>query len=351
MGGYTAHMNAFQKERLGWLNYGSSPAIQTVTATGDYFVANYENGTAGPKALKIWNPNTNTYYYVEERAGLGFDSGVAPGVVMHTGSPTVANSSYQVDLDPMSSAFSSTLGVGQMFSDNTLGLRVTTVTTSTDGALMHVDFGSATCSASSPNVWLAPSYQVAAPGYPASYTVNVTNNDSAACSPASFNISAAVPAGWSASAPGISSLSPGASASITLSATASSGSLGTFSFPVTAANSNSGYYASAAAYLDVTNSLTVSTTATASGSKGSRSIGVNVSVGADSMTVAGASVTVTLTSPTGVVKTTTTTTTSEGTAYVKYSLRAKDPSGTYTLKAMATKGSLTGSSTTTVTVP
>ncbi len=27
----TGHLNAFQKERLGWLNYGSSPAIQRVT--------------------------------------------------------------------------------------------------------------------------------------------------------------------------------------------------------------------------------------------------------------------------------------------------------------------------------
>jgi hypothetical protein len=40
-GGIVAHMNAFQKERLGWLNYGVSPGIQTVTTTGEYWIDAY----------------------------------------------------------------------------------------------------------------------------------------------------------------------------------------------------------------------------------------------------------------------------------------------------------------------
>jgi len=38
----SAEYNAFQKERLGWLNYGASPSIQTVTTTGTYTINPYE---------------------------------------------------------------------------------------------------------------------------------------------------------------------------------------------------------------------------------------------------------------------------------------------------------------------
>ena len=90
------HFNAFQKERLGWLNYGAQPPITTVQATGDYFIGPYAAADANPKALKILkstDPSTGlrTWYYVERRRGVGFDSSIASnanvlnGVVVHTG--------------------------------------------------------------------------------------------------------------------------------------------------------------------------------------------------------------------------------------------------------------------------
>ncbi|WP_372836219.1 M12 family metallopeptidase, partial [Pontibacterium sp.] len=45
------HYNAYQKERLGWLGYGSSPAITTVDAAGTYTIAPYAAQDNGPKAL------------------------------------------------------------------------------------------------------------------------------------------------------------------------------------------------------------------------------------------------------------------------------------------------------------
>src|SRR5947208_8036767 len=45
--------NAYQKERLGWLNYGASPSIQTVTTSGTYTINVYESDVPGPKALKL----------------------------------------------------------------------------------------------------------------------------------------------------------------------------------------------------------------------------------------------------------------------------------------------------------
>ena len=141
--GTVGHMNAFQKERLGWLNYGSSPTIQTVTSSNDYWIQNYEVITGDPRALKIWNSKTGTYYYVESRANTGFDAGVPSGVTLHTGSPSVANSSYQVDLAPESSDWDSTLDPGQVFRDSAIGVEIETLSTGLDGALIRVIFGGA----------------------------------------------------------------------------------------------------------------------------------------------------------------------------------------------------------------
>src|SRR5450756_3145652 len=68
----SAHYNTFQKERLGWLNYGASPSIQTVQTSGTYTINPYELGGSRPKALKILkftDPTTcsKTWYSIEAR--------------------------------------------------------------------------------------------------------------------------------------------------------------------------------------------------------------------------------------------------------------------------------------------
>src|SRR5579864_7166606 len=47
------HYNAFQKERLGWLNSGSQPPILTITSSGTYQIGAYEAQDSTPKALKV----------------------------------------------------------------------------------------------------------------------------------------------------------------------------------------------------------------------------------------------------------------------------------------------------------
>jgi M6 family metalloprotease-like protein len=79
------HYNAFQKERLGWLNYGASPSITTVQASGTYTLNTYELGGPGPNALKILkstDPTTGakTWYYVEARKAIGLDAFIAQDV-------------------------------------------------------------------------------------------------------------------------------------------------------------------------------------------------------------------------------------------------------------------------------
>ena len=101
--GVVAHMNAFQKERLGWLNYGTAPGIRTVTSTGDHWIDNYEMLGGSTKALKIANP-AGGYYYIESRAKMGFDGNVAAGVTVHSVSGSVG---YQVDLAPTTTTYDS----------------------------------------------------------------------------------------------------------------------------------------------------------------------------------------------------------------------------------------------------
>ncbi len=137
MGGTaTGEFHAYQKERLGWLNYGSSPTIQTVGGSGTYWIANLEGG-GSPSALKVLKSKTSsdqTYYYIEARAQVSYDAPYAPGVMLHTGNSANGNSAYEVDLDPDSSGFDSLLDAGQTFTDAAAGFTVTTVSADAAGA-------------------------------------------------------------------------------------------------------------------------------------------------------------------------------------------------------------------------
>src|SRR5258708_17969618 len=94
-----SHFNAFQKERLGWLNYGAAPTINTAQASGSYTIDPYETAGTGAKALKILKSTdattgAKTWYYIEYRQAVGFDAALASmpyanfqnGVIVHVGS-------------------------------------------------------------------------------------------------------------------------------------------------------------------------------------------------------------------------------------------------------------------------
>jgi len=139
---HSAHFNAVQKERLGWLNSGVSPPITTVLASGTYTLETFEPVGSGAKALKILkstDPSTGlrTWYYVESRQAIGFDAflageanNVVNGVLIHTGAEGNGNASYLLDLTPATPVyywwFDPALAAGQNFSDPTAGVSVTT---------------------------------------------------------------------------------------------------------------------------------------------------------------------------------------------------------------------------------
>lgn len=350
--GTVGHMNAFQKERLGWLNYGASPPILTVTAGGTYWIDAYETPGAQPKALKIWNPATSTYYYVENRGRRGFDSALAPGVVVHTGSPSGANTSYQTDVAPGTSAWDSTLDPGQTFTDPALGLDITTLSSDDAGAMISVSFAQAACAPMPPAVSLSPASQIGTAGSPAQYSVSVTNNDGQSCAASAFAVSAVVPAGWSSSAAGagLASVAPGATAQATVTVTPPAGTSGTYSFAVNAVGGASGYSNSSNGSLTILSALDVQTSAALTVDRKSRAIAVATVVRNGSAALVGAAVTVTVTSPSGTTARFTATTNVDGTATVKYSLKPRDLAGTYQITATVTYGGVTATSATSIAV-
>ncbi|PLX81607.1 MAG: peptidase M11 [Desulfuromonas sp.] len=235
----SAHYNVFQKRRLGWLDYGSSPALTTVTGSGTYTIEAQEPQGAASKGLLVQRfedaaTGADNWFTVEYRQAIGFDaflsgnSNVLGGVVIHAAVEGDVNSSRLLDLTPASSLFADwedpALAIGQSFTDPVSGLTITP--TWGDSASVTVDIsygGTASCVPAVPSVVITPGQSDwVAPGSEVNYSVNITSNDSSACSAATFDLGAAVPAGWGVLLDSSSlSLAPGASGSTTLRVTSS----------------------------------------------------------------------------------------------------------------------------------
>jgi hypothetical protein len=337
----TGHFQAYQKERYGWLNYGGSPAIQTVTASGTYFISAYEGGTS-PSAIKILKSSSSTekiYYYIEARTPTGFDGPYA-GVDVHTGSSTNANSAYEVDLDPTTPSFDSLLDPGQTFSDAAAGLTVSTVSVDGSGAWISVTYAGTPCTTSTPGVTLSPGSSVTTPGTTASYTMTVKNNDASGCGSSNFGIGLNVPSGWNwtAAQPTVS-INPGSTAGTTVYVTPPVAASGSATVTALADRTGStGPDGSSTATLTVTNGLSVTLTTI-----GGSSYQLSATVAAGSTGLAGLNVTFTITDSKGSVSTLSAVTNTIGVAVVKGKLKGKDPRGTYYVSVSATSGNLTGS--------
>jgi M6 family metalloprotease-like protein len=365
------HYNAFQKERLGWLNYAASPSIQAVTTSGTYTISPYELGGPGPNALKILksaDPTTGakTWYYLEARKAFGFDAFLTDstyytqnettGVLFHTGTDGDGNTSDLLDMTPATptyySWFDPSLVVAQSFQDSTAGLTITPTAVSSTDATVQITFGPV-CAAAAPSVRVSPSQsQYVASGTPVNFTATITDNDSSSCGPATFNLGDALPSGWAGvwSATALS-LSPGKSGSATLIVTSPAGTAdGSYTVGVSANNaSNSSYSGSAAAtYVINTASLSISITTNQSSYLPGQTVTVTVTMLYGTLPDAGASVTVTVTPPSGKSTTLNGTTGSNGMALLSYKLSKHAVAGTYQVQlgttgtgASATMGAVT----------
>jgi hypothetical protein len=366
--------NAFQKERLGWLNYGASPAIETVTTSGTYTINAYELGGSGPNALKVLqsiNSTTGakTWYYLESRQATGFDAflttwpysstqNLTTGVLFHLG--TDGNSSLMLNMTPATPTydFEMALPVGQSFSDPTAGVTFTPTAVSSTGATVQITMnGSSSCTAANPSVSVSPSQsQYVTSGTAVNFTVTVIDNDSSSCAPATFNLGDALPSGWVGLwNTTVLSLSPGKSGSATLTATSPVGTAdGSYNVGVSATNNLASSYSrsAAATYVISTAPLSISLATNQSSYLPGQTVAISVSLLYGTSPDAGASVTVTVTAPDGKATTLRGTTGSNGVASLSYRLSNHAAAGTYRAQVgtTVTGASATAGASTTFTV-
>jgi hypothetical protein len=354
---YPGHMNAYQKERLGWLNYGVSPPIQTVVSTNNYFISPLESDGAAtglPKALRVLKSTdasgNRTWYYIEYRTQTGFDSGATPGVVVHTGAEANGDTSYEKDMLPSSSAFDSTLDPGQTFTDSAARVTISTVAIDPTGATVQVTVGQAACTMSAPTVTLSPAGTVSVtPGATANFLVTVKNNDGASCAVQPFALSHNLPAGWNATfTPASVSPAQGASQTAALAVQIPAGASGTQPLTVTAAESG-GPSGSASATLSVATAMTA-TVKTDKAIYSGGTITMTATVAANGSPVSGASVVFTMRTASGKTQTFSATTKATGVATASYKIKPKDPRGTWQLSITASKSGSTATASTSFSV-
>jgi hypothetical protein len=349
------HYDAFHKEQLGWLNGGSGqPPITTVTASGTYQLSPTEIQDSNPKALKILQSGSaNTYYYVEFRQALGFDSflsnysDVMGGVVFHSASPSNANSSDLLDLTPSSPASFShpALVAGQSYTDANTGITITPVSVSSAGASVQVTLGTGTCTLANPSITVSPTQSTwVLAGSPVNFVVTVKDNDSPACVQSTFNLSDTLPSGWSGvwNANALT-LSPGQSGQATLTVTSPAGTAdGFYNVGIAATNASSPSYTNSLTATYVISTPVPSTVAVSTNQPsytGGQTVAISVSVTSGGGPVSGAAVSVVVTKPTGSTSTLSGTTSGNGVAVVSFRLNKKAAKGTYQATGSANSAS------------
>src|SRR5216683_2398666 len=367
MGGGAGDYNAFQKERLGWLNYGSLPPITTVTASGTYTLDLYEPTGSSPKGLKIIQSvdattGLRTWYYLEYRQAISFDSFISAipfqnftnGVTVHTGTDSSPNSSDFLDMTPGSNAYDFNDGAlvpGASFTDPNAGVTITTAWINATNAGVSVTL-TTPCTHANPTVVISPASSApASAGIAVIYTVSITNNDNYICKASSFNLAATVASGWSAALAGTPlTLNPGASGSTSLAVTSPiSAAAGLYSVSDSAQNTSvSGYAGSASATYEVAPSVTVSTNS--SSYNQGNSIYVTTVVKSGGSSVPGTSVNSTVTAPDGTKMSATATTGTNGTTSATFKLKRNAPPGIYWALSVAAANGVSGSGATNFTV-
>jgi hypothetical protein len=171
--GATGHFYSYHKERLGWLNNGSSPLITTVETSGTYFIAPFELQDSSSKGLKILKSTDaqgkKTWYYFEFRRPVGFDSflsyaysnsNLTSGLLTSLNKETNGQENYQLDMTPETTAWAdSALAVGKSYTDSGAGFTITPLSVNSGGATVDVSFGSQptpTCVMANPLVTANP---------------------------------------------------------------------------------------------------------------------------------------------------------------------------------------------------
>jgi len=208
----------------GLLDVGSSGTF-TIAALGP------EAGTS-PQVLRLAKLDTNEKYYVSLRTAQGVDASLSSTylntVAVHKASGTL----------PAKTTVLANLAAGASWTDSVNGITITHQGLAGASATVGVTMSGATCARSTPAVVFNPASQTGTPGAAVTYSVAVTNNNSAACGTSSFALASALPAGVTGSvSPTSLALNPAASANATLTVSSTSTTTASFGLDVSASES------------------------------------------------------------------------------------------------------------------
>lgn len=250
MGGSEGYINTFQKEQLGWLE--GSHAVKTieVTQSGTYTITNYETQSNDPVTIKVprgVDPATGkqSWFYIEYRQSVGYDDfldersykfyrgDVTAGIIVRTALEGDGKSSRLLHLktdveDNYNDWLDPAMPVGGSYTDPISGVTInlnsengtqTDVTVTLVGPGSGGDIGS--CAINTPSITAqAITDSAVLAGEAVQYQLNITNNDSADCDSASFDINTAVPSGWQVTNEQVT-VAPGTSQQVVITATSS----------------------------------------------------------------------------------------------------------------------------------
>lgn len=227
-GARMVQFNAANRVMAGWQPTGT---FQDVVGTGSFTLTSVSlTSSFSPQVLRIRKADTSEYYYVSMRTGAGFDanlSGYKGLVTVHRASGTL----------PSKTVILAQLAAGQSYADTTNGIQITasTIDAVNGGATVAVAMNTPACTAAAPGVAVSPASQTASPGLARTYTMTVSNRNSASCPSSTFALAQTLPAGFSGTfSPASLTLASGASANVSWSVTSPS-TAADASYPLSAA--------------------------------------------------------------------------------------------------------------------
>ncbi|MCM2310081.1 MAG: hypothetical protein NDI84_01650 [Steroidobacteraceae bacterium] len=208
-------LNGPHKVQMGW---ASGARLVDGSQGGTFTVASLALAPAGsPQVVRV-RPTSGDPYYIAFRTGVGYDS-TMPSATTYLNKLNVHRYSGSGN-----SRFIASLGDGQTFNDASSGITIQQLSRTADSATFTV---STVCAPQAPTLAISPSSQGAGATLPAtrSYTLTVTNRDSASCASSTFALSSTLPASLTGglTGPGAITVAPGASGTATLSVTAPAG--------------------------------------------------------------------------------------------------------------------------------
>lgn len=200
------HCNAPHKLDMGWIDAGEV----TSASNGTYTITALAEPSAQARVLRVPVDGSDDLY-VSFRNGAGFDGSLGAAYVPRTSVHTWSGGGYT------KTYLQKTLGDGESYSNTTHGITITQL--SNDGVRATLRVAVVT-KPETPQLTLSPAAGAAQAGATATYSVLLTNRDSAASPSSTFAFSAAGPTGWSVVvSPASLTLGPGQSSSAKVSVT------------------------------------------------------------------------------------------------------------------------------------